>query len=149
MFELTYRSKARSFINQRDISDILSEAEAFNAAHSITGCLVWHQGCFVQILEGEKEIVQMLYGKISTDARHKDVLLLNEGEKQFRSFEHWSMAFHEANENSLDRNDLALFENNLTLLSRFIEKPTTTLSLFWINVRKIIENGKQNRSLST
>lgn len=136
MYELVYSSKAKKNTDQSDILDIMETAEHTNKALNITGCLVYHNTSFVQILEGEKNDVLELYSKISQDNRHKDVMTLNEGDIEKRSFESWSMAYHNLNEQEVSPQDTHLFEQNLFMLSEVVDRSTSASYLFWLNVRK-------------
>lgn len=63
-----------------------------NKRHNITGCLAQPDGHFVQVIEGESDKVGKLMARIAADARHEDVVQLDEWIIQARLFETWSMA---------------------------------------------------------
>ncbi|MEJ1221930.1 BLUF domain-containing protein [Sediminicola sp. 1XM1-17] len=136
MYELVYSSKAKKSTDQNAILDILETAERTNNSLNVTGCLVYHKSTFVQILEGKKKDVLELYSKISKDSRHWDVVTLYEGEINKRSFDSWSMAFHNLNEQESTPGDTHLFEQNLFMLSQVVDRTTSASYLFWLNVRK-------------
>ncbi|MBU2995582.1 BLUF domain-containing protein [Cellulophaga baltica] len=142
MFELTYRSLAVSSISKQEITSILEEANDFNSKHNITGCLVYYNNHFIQILEGEKKIVKDIYKKISTDKRHKNVITLSEGEKDIKFFPDWNMAYASPNASEVHLEEVKMYANNLLLLSEFMDKPTTTLKMFWEGIRRVIEEPK-------
>ena len=132
MFELIYRSIAQPSITNNEVVDILNTSRQFNAAHGITGCLVFYNHEFVQILEGDKKTVQELYAKIEKDKRHTDVQLLDENEKAERTFPKWSMAFYDLSTATVNSADEALFIKNFTLAADLTEKPTHAVRLFWL-----------------
>ena len=72
---------------------ILSNAQAYNQTHGISGVLCQGQGLYLQVLEGERSAVNRLYARIIVDPRHKDVELLHFEEITARRFARWSMAF--------------------------------------------------------
>ena len=82
MFELIYRSLAKGGINTTDITGILNKSRNFNSQNDITGCLLFYNNEFIQILEGDKKKVTELYATIKKDRRHTDVMLLDENEKE-------------------------------------------------------------------
>ena len=86
MFELIYSSVANPDLTHDDISDILVEAREFNLNNNISGCLLFHNNEFIQILEGDKKVVQELFEKIRQDKRHQHVTLLAEEETSERVF---------------------------------------------------------------
>ena len=76
-----------------DLEELLDHARRSNAAKGITGALVYAEGIFLQILEGEKVRVQELMAKIRRDVRHGGVVVLRESEVQTAIFSSWKMAF--------------------------------------------------------
>jgi hypothetical protein len=109
LINLIYHSIAVDHITEQDITDILEEARAFNLEHNITGLLLFHQGEFIQILEGEDEDVKGIYAKIKEDPRHRLVRLLETSPIPNRSFPDWQMAFK------------PLTDTNLTDLSQHLD----------------------------
>jgi len=137
MFELVYCSVAHPELKPEDIESILVTARDFNSANNITGCLVYHNKEFVQVLEGEKRIVLELYGRIVEDKRHSNVFLLGKEEKDERSFANWNMAYHSMDDQDMKKSD---FTRNMVSLSELSEKPTPVIEVFWAMVRDIIES---------
>ena len=138
LFELAYSSISSPETDGERITDILEISRRFNAENDISGCLLYHNNKFTQILEGDKGVIQELYSRISQDKRHFNVKLLYEGEKDERIFECWSMAFLELHsEQSVI--DIKLFEENLYFFSEFTEQSTLAVKLFWEKVRQVIK----------
>lgn len=73
------------------IDEIHSTASARNAALGVTGVLYVCNGRFLQVLEGEKETVQQLFGAISSDNRHFAVHVLEGRSTTSRQFNDWSL----------------------------------------------------------
>ena len=77
-----------------DLNQILASARRRNLAKDITGMMIYHQGEFVQILEGRKESVENVYQKyICPDPRHAAINKVCENTISHRSFNDWSMGF--------------------------------------------------------
>ncbi len=55
--------------------------------------LLYIDGKFLQVLEGRKEDVNEIFGKISQDPRHKKVSVIIEGYLEKRNFDAWHMSF--------------------------------------------------------
>ena len=138
MFELIYCSAAKDGLTSTDISDILKIARDFNKKNNITGCLLYHNNEFIQILEGDKKIVQELYSKIVKDIRNFNVNLIAEGEKTEKSFENWSMAYMEFNKNDLHNLNETIFKSNIIAFSELIDKPTDAVKLFWYMAKQLL-----------
>lgn len=134
MFELVYVSIPFPSTDDTSIQDILNESRKFNAENRITGCLVHHPKHFIQILEGEREVVTGLFSNIQNDHRHYDVELLTEGQISNRYFENWSMAYCA----STDTDYIETFRNNLITFSRLTDKPTKGTKIFWGEVARIM-----------
>lgn len=62
-----------------------------NEQNGVTGVLCSNSRIYMQILEGERTIVNALYGKLMGDLRHKDLTLLAYDEIEERSFGAWTM----------------------------------------------------------
>jgi Sensors of blue-light using FAD len=76
-----------------DLQQLLDHARRSNAAKGITGALVYAEGIFLQILEGDKVLLQDLMAKIRRDVRHESVFVLREGEVPTAIFGSWKMAY--------------------------------------------------------
>lgn len=127
MYELIYHSKARPNVAFQDIKDILNSAQLFNSKNNVTGCLLYHNHEFIQVLEGEQSIVEELFLRIEKDVRHTNIVVLSRGEKPKRTFGDWSMAFHEFDNEGIER---LLFVDNFLAFSKLADKPTRAVQLF-------------------
>lgn len=115
LYELIYRSTAKSTITDQDLKDILETARRFNKDNHITGCLLYHKGQFLQMLEGDFQTLLNLYERIKHDRRHHEFLLLHMKETSQRIYTDWTMAFK-----SLEHNDLG----NYSAVATFAELET-------------------------
>jgi hypothetical protein len=75
------------------LEEILTDARTGNQARNVTGALVYVDGVFFQIIEGEKDVVHNLMASIASDSRHHSVKVFYEAEVDVRAFESWSMAY--------------------------------------------------------
>lgn len=135
MYQLNYRSTAKTDLKLIDLDAILTTASTINATKNITGCLIYHNNSFVQILEGNKKDVQLVYEKIESDPRHQEISLLWEADVEKRYFKEWNMAYYKPN----DKN-MVQFVNNMLLLSQLSDRSSGSLLSFWSNVHKILKN---------
>ena len=92
-YQTIYSSKSATPMQMDELEELLEHARNSNAERGITGALVYVDGVFLQILEGELEAVQELMGKISKDFRHETVTVLKEGAIPSASFSDWEMAY--------------------------------------------------------
>ena len=93
MFELIYVSTAAKRMTKDNLQSILMESMRHNSDHNITGILLYDQGSFCQVLEGDKKEVLSIFKKIKKDKRHFNVITISEKDIQYREFSAWSMRF--------------------------------------------------------
>ena len=74
-----------------DMVEILEKSEARNAVDAITGALVVAPDYYVQLLEGERRVVDACYDRICRDPRHSHVGLILFELVDERLFPDWSM----------------------------------------------------------
>jgi hypothetical protein len=95
IFQLAYLSKASPGFNEiADIDEILKVARSRNKGAEVTGIMIYREGWFVQLLEGDAEKVKQIYGSIASDIRHRNLSLLVRQRSPERIFPDWSMAFY-------------------------------------------------------
>ena len=80
-------------MQMEDLEEILEQARRSNGSKGITGALVYVDGVFLQILEGDPEAVQELMARISGDVRHETVTVLKQGIVPTAIFSDWKMAY--------------------------------------------------------
>ena len=91
--QLVYASAATVEFSSEDLDTLLEGARKNNATLGVTGMLLFKDGSFFQVLEGEADVVKALYDKISLDKRHNNVLMLSNQIIEERNFGEWSMGF--------------------------------------------------------
>lgn len=137
MLELVYKSKAVANINQEEIDKILSTAQLFNNENGLTGCLIFHKGYFIQLLEGDSNTLKILYSKIEKDNRHYEIELLYEKNKEQRNFNDWGMAF--VNLDEVESFSIKLFEDNISTFADITQKITKASDIFWSEVKNLVK----------
>lgn len=140
MYELVYCSSARPDLNLESISAILETSIENNSKNDITGCLLYYNQEFIQILEGEEKTIRRLFSKIENDERHSGVILLAEGEKSERDFRTWSMAYHTLSEEEVERFNREVFRDNFIGFSEWAAKDTFPTLLFWSKAVLLLKN---------
>ncbi len=97
MFSLAYRS--RNLIEGMfpdslgEMQKLLDVSRARNAGLGVTGALIFNEGVFAQILEGDEAAVREIFKSIEKDPRHTGIVVLPSQTYDDRRFEKWSMAF--------------------------------------------------------
>ena len=93
MQELIYASAAQTLFDPLQLGAILEVARRNNARLKVTGMLLYHEGSFFQVLEGEAETLRTLYARIKQDPRHRSLVELSRRDIERPSFGAWSMGF--------------------------------------------------------
>lgn len=94
MYRLIYASTARSDLDEAGLRQIVETARRNNAANGISGMLLYMDGNFIQLLEGDKPVVEATFSRIEADERHRGVIVLDGRDAGARVFENWSMGYH-------------------------------------------------------
>lgn len=82
---------------ENDIKSIQTEAQYFNKINNLTGALLYTDISYLQVLEGSRKDLTLIFNKIMKDARHKNIRLIQCGDIVYRNFYNWSMLFLNAN----------------------------------------------------
>ena len=112
IFSLVYFSSAVQPFDENQLVELLKTCRANNEKAGISGMLLFKDGNFLQVLEGEESAVKSLREKITRDPRHGQVCVLLEEFLEHRNFPDWTMGFH--NLNQLNVADLSGFSNLLS-----------------------------------
>lgn len=88
---IVYVSSAVPMLSRRSLARLLARSRAYNQAHDITGVLLYHDGCFMQALEGPPIAVEDLFDRIKRDPRHRGVIELCREPAGQREFPFWPM----------------------------------------------------------
>lgn len=96
-----YSSATAIKFTHSDVIELLEKARKNNAKLGITGMLLYDNGSFFQVLEGEPNKVKALLRIIQKDKRHNKVLKIIFEQIEQRDFNEWTMGF-----SGLSRDDL-------------------------------------------
>jgi hypothetical protein len=104
---LVYTSVVRgAWPSYNELANLLRVSRDNNAKLGVTGVLCYANGVFLQALEGDRDVVNRLYGKISHDRRHADCQIVVCKSIERRSFADWSMQLVAIDHALLDGIDL-------------------------------------------
>lgn len=93
LFHLVYVSSAVAPFSPQALLELLERSRANNQPVGITGLLLYREGNFMQVLEGDKKDVIAVHSRISGDPRHTGLLTLLQAPIATRTFSEWSMGF--------------------------------------------------------
>ncbi|MEZ4403411.1 MAG: diguanylate phosphodiesterase [Kofleriaceae bacterium] len=93
LIHVIYCSAARQLMAEAALVEVLERSRDNNASRGITGMLLYAEGSFFQVLEGEAAQVDELFTRISADPRHGDVVTIIREPIARRTFAEWTMGF--------------------------------------------------------
>jgi Sensors of blue-light using FAD len=120
MIEFVYSSRALKPFTHDELMDLLAKSRTNNESLGITGMLLYKEGEFMQVLEGDATKVSALSARIAEDPRHTDFVKIMERPCTDREFPDWSMGFQDLNE--VDRADVPGY-------TTFLNSPLRSLPL--------------------
>lgn len=99
LYEVLYTSSLAADTAIGEIAPIVRGARVRNAAHGVTGTLVFDGQRFCQLLEGAEAVVRPLMQRIAADPRHVQVSVLYQHlHHGARRFPGWSLGYALAQE---------------------------------------------------
>jgi len=93
LINLIYGSSATKPMSTDMLLDILKTARANNRRLNVTGMLLYRDGNFLQVLEGDQDVVESLYQEIQRDPRHHQIARFAVRPVDKRNFGEWEMGF--------------------------------------------------------
>ena len=114
-YDLYVSSATRPF-SKAELVELLERSRLNNTRLGLTGMLLYKDGNFMQVLEGEESETQRLMAAIERDPRHTGFVRLIRGETEDRQFPDWSMGFRD-----LSSPDVSSLEG----YSEFLNTPLT------------------------
>ena len=88
---VVYKSRCKDTANWELLDSILASSSRNNPENGITGVLVATETHFLQVLEGEFDVLNSTFERISRDSRHDNVQLISFKDIDRRKFGHWAM----------------------------------------------------------
>lgn len=98
LIHLVYVSSATQPFSSAQLVALLDKARRNNAPVGVTGLLLYRDGNFMQVLEGEPDAVAKIHARIALDPRHQGLITLIRRPIAERTFSEWSMAFRDLND---------------------------------------------------
>ena len=93
MHQVVYSSAAVAPFSEAELTALLARARVNNERLGVTGILLYHDGSFLQVLEGQEPVLDALLQVISGDKRHHRVVQLLKRQIETRHFDQWRMGF--------------------------------------------------------
>lgn len=93
LIRLMYVSTTIERMELDKFKELLAQSQNNNQRRDLTGMLAFNNSIFLQVLEGDREVINTLYYKLLQDPRHHKVVLMSCYEITQRHWGQWSMGF--------------------------------------------------------
>jgi hypothetical protein len=93
VIQLVYASAATRPFSPDDLEVLLEKSRARNRFYDVTGILLYHNGSFLQVLEGPELGVGTIFASIERDPRHRHSKVLVRQSLERPEFGDWAMSF--------------------------------------------------------
>lgn len=131
-----YTSVATRPFTTPELVDLLDRARRHNEQVGLTGMLLYAEGNFFQVLEGEGPALEALYARIQRDPRHAHMTRMIHEPIAERAFADWTMGFCE-----VSRADLADIDG----VNDFFREGRTALGPGAGRARKLLDAFREGR----
>jgi len=97
LIHIVYASFSDKNLSEKELNKLLKDIRIKNKKQNVTGLLLYNDGAFIQVIEGESDIIHNLYKIIKKDKRHTNIVKLLDEPISERAFPDWSMGFRKIN----------------------------------------------------
>jgi hypothetical protein len=105
MIQISYISQASAPMSAEQLLALLMQCRTNNVARGLTGMLLYGNGTFLQVLEGDDAEVDRLVDTIAADPRHVGMQRLARKSIERRQYADWSMGFERVTDDGLKQID--------------------------------------------
>lgn len=140
LLRLCYLSASR-LTKAWDVTCLVEQCRLHNMLSGLTGILLYEDNTFMQILEGEAEVVEEVFRKIQRDPRHRYVTELHAVQAESRLFGEWPMAFMSRKEfakSAVSPNKEMLAALQQSYREAGNQELQKVLSSFFLDVRRVL-----------
>lgn len=91
MYQLIFVCSVSKLLDRNELNSIANEKLRNTKEDGITGILLYKDGSYFGVYEGEEEDVKRHYRNACKNCFGKDVLIIDEGNIETRQFDYWSV----------------------------------------------------------
>jgi inhibitor of KinA sporulation pathway (predicted exonuclease) len=99
---ILYLSTASHLMKEDELVSLLQVSRNNNKRKGLSGMLLYSEGTFIQLLEGDEDQLKSTYQAIEKDRRHYNIIKMLDGESSERHFPEWTMGFKSANAEEME-----------------------------------------------
>ncbi|MBP2833668.1 BLUF domain-containing protein [Aquimarina sp. U1-2] len=90
---ISYVSTVHPDVSSTDISQLMDYVRTYNNTIGLTGILMYSEGNFFQVLEGEEKLVKMMFERIKQDSKHYNIIKMLDSQMNTNSFSEYHSSF--------------------------------------------------------
>ncbi len=75
-FSISYVSTSNRDLNHDEVTELLDLTEIRNNNKGVNGLLIYSEGNFFEVIEGEKNMIMDLFEDIKEDPRHRNIMMI-------------------------------------------------------------------------
>ncbi|MBT0606697.1 BLUF domain-containing protein [Aequorivita echinoideorum] len=94
---ICYISNSVKLFPDEEIQALFDQTISNNNYYGITGILIYQEGTFIQVIEGENAIIDALFYKIERDERHNQITVILRHPIDERIFSNYKLGFRTMN----------------------------------------------------
>ena len=125
-YAISYVSTADISLSKEEIDEVLKHTENSNNRQKITGLLLYSDGNFFQVIEGEKAVILKLFDIIIKDVRHHSIIKIFAKEIQNEAFNNYKGDFA-SNHSQYYGDNLKRYLKNIQSLDEGSQKVVKTM----------------------
>lgn len=108
--QVIYTSEKVDDFKVFEVIEMLKKARENNFEIGVSGILLYGNGYFIQLVEGNETVIGHLYKKIEADKRHTNTKIISDIKKDELHFTKWSMGFIDLSSNEKNEGALKILE---------------------------------------
>ncbi|OEY71878.1 BLUF domain-containing protein [Salegentibacter salarius] len=119
-YAISYVSTVNPALSETEIQEALDFSKKWNNDNQVTGVLLYSQGNFFQVLEGEKELLKDLFQRIKADERHHNIITIFQKQIPDIQFDGYEVEFISLDDRFQPKN-INTYTNQVSLLNPAIQ----------------------------
>ena len=137
LYSICFISNSVQLLQEDELESFLAHSIVHNVVRNISGILLYNEGTFFEVMEGEYVDISVLISKIKRDSRHNNVTIMIEQEISNRLFDSFQTGIVSPGNKVKKR--LLKFKRQLPKASQYSKSLRTLLDSF--TSQEIISSG--------
>ncbi|MHC4975765.1 MAG: BLUF domain-containing protein [Planctomycetota bacterium] len=96
--QLAFYSVPAPHVTDEHVADMVSQAIEHNSAQGVTGFLLQRDDMFIEVLEGERPVLESQLDAMASDGRRTNIVVLGWRDVDERTFPEWELGYISAHD---------------------------------------------------